>query len=445
MVQYIKVRLNKKSDGSFAGNAVVTKKNSVAVPGVATFALVWKSGAFPFTYQGGVNNSLHIGQNNDMLTFTTSHGTLCRTDIFTGSDMDSFETLLINERLRSDSVFNNYNVIIVDRDIMVSNGVFSVDFDDLFAREEHEATVSSGVLIKNAYTQNYMYSGFSGYHHNQRNTGFNTPLTNDKPYRIGIELELYAKSGEDYRKITNSRTNWFQCESDSSLNQYSYPIEMKTIPLRPVDATSVDFWAEPMKELKKRAFSKVYINSNGQKIPVTSTGLHVHISKEILGSTEAERQRNLDKLVYFYTYFVEDDADAHRKNSVICGRERGYGVNENGAKTDLGDFVKLIGYDKVSDNNEAFSKVALGVKERVGEQRGDINIRNWDSYGTIEFRKGKGAISKIRLAALCTWWEQMCLYVKNTSPRDLSFESFFNSICRNYPAVAYFFQQDDEG
>lgn len=444
MVQYVKVRLNKKSDGSFAGNAVLVKRNSTAVPGVAHFVLVWKEGSFPFPFTTSTS-SVRIGQNEDFVTFNANNGNLRLTDVFTGSDMDSFETLLISERLRSDSVFNNHTVIIADRTIMTANGVFSINFDDLFAIEEREATVSGGTLIKPAYTTDETYSGFSSYHHNQRVHRFNTPINNDKPYRIGVELEVYAKTREDYNKITTSRTNWFQCESDGSLTQYDYPIEIKTIPLRPIDATSVDFWAEPMRELKKRAFSKVYVNGSGQKYPVTSTGLHVHISKEILGSTETERQKNLDKLTYFYTYFVEDDPDAHRKNTVICGREKGYGVDENGAKTDLGDFVKMIGYDKISDNNDAFNKVALSVKERTANQRGDINIKNWNTYGTIEFRKGKGAISKIRLAAICTWWEQMCLYVKNTNPRNLSFEDFFNGVCRDYPSVAYFFQQDDEG
>lgn len=444
MIQYIKVRLYKKSDGSFAGNGVIIKVPSSAIPGTVFFSFISKNGVFPFADRGEAASSFQFNDEQGDMTIMSEQGALRAGMITTGSDVDSFETVLISERIRTDSIFLGYRVQ-PDTEIFQTNGVFSVNFDDLFIREAQEDHATGGVRIKAAYTQSEIYSGFSSYHHNQRVHRFNQPYNNDRPYRIGVELEVYAKSRADYEAIIGARTNWFQCESDSSLTQYQFPIEIKTIPLRPVDATSVDFWAEPMAELKRRAFSKQKKVADGQYQPVSSTGLHVHISKEIFGATETVRQRNLQKLIFFYTYFVEDDENAHRKNVIICGRESGYHTNPNGAKTELGDFAKLIGFNEVAKSDAAFSKMAGSVKSACDSQRGDINTQNWNGYGTVEFRKGKGAISKIRLAAICTWWEQMCLYCNETSPRDFSFDAFFNRVCRESPAVAYFFQQDDEG
>lgn len=430
MVQYIKASLYAKSNGALACRGVLVKSVMETNPNTANFFFVYKNGELNL---GGTDGSaFHFG-NNSELTLSTTNGALMCVGIFNGTPVDSFQTLIISERLRTDSTFNNYRVQL-GREILTGDGVFAVDFDDLFEQEAIEAINNAGVLIKTNYTQTETYAGFSSYHHNQHVHRFNTPLHNDKNWRIGVELEVYARTEEAYRKITTARTNWFQCESDSSLSQHAWPIEMKTIPLSPADATSVDFWAEPMSKLAALAVSKGF----------SSTGLHVHISKEILGTTESERQNNLNKLITFYTYYVEDDINAKEKNKIICGRAQGYHANPNGAKTELGNFAKLIGINKIAENELAFNLMADSVKTECQGQRGDINIGNWNTYGTIEFRKGDGRISKTRLAAICSWWETMCLYCKETHPRDFSFDVFFSRVCREHPCVAYFFQQDDE-
>lgn len=438
MSQYVKVRIYSKSNGQFKANGILFK-NPIAMEGAVAFNFVFKAGELNMT---GESNSGHIvidePDSRQIIVYNSNSNLLMRR-VYTGLVIDSFETVMISERMRSDSIFRNYRVVLGDEIFNVTSDVFSLDFDDIFAREAHEIASTNGVLIKSAYTTTTIYSGFGGYHSN-RNSGrpMNTPVQNDKPYRFGIELELYARNRQAFNTITTARTNWFQCERDGSLSQSvegvpELGIEMKTIPLRAVDATSVDFWDEPMAKLKTLAVSKGY----------NSTGLHVHISKEILGSTEDERVRNLSKLTMFYTYYVEDDPQAREKNKIICGRAQGYG-NLHGAKTELGDFAKEFGLDEVAKKPEAWMRIANTVREATRGERGDINIGNWDTIGTIEFRKGKGAISKMRLAAICTWWEQMCLYTKNTHPRDFSFSDFFNKVCREYPAVAYFFQADEE-
>lgn len=295
-------------------------------------------------------------------------------------------------------------------------------------------TSTESVAILEGYTRTEMYSGFGGYHSNQRSHRFNTPLVADKPWRIGIELEVYARSREAFNTITGARSNWFQCERDGSLGQAEYPIELKTIPLRACDAKSVDFWDAPMRRLASLAKSKEY----------RSTGLHVHIGKEILGSNTREQNDTLNKLCWFYVYRVESNPDAHAKNVTMAGREHGYAGTLEDSKAELANFAELVGYKAACGNKQAFDMMAGQVRQKTASQRWDINIQHLNDYGTIEFRKGDGRISKTRLAGLVTWWEQMVLYCRNHSQDQLDFDDFFAGVCAEYPAVAYFFTQDEE-
>jgi len=432
MASYVKIKLYNKRDTAFVANAIIVKYTLENHRDIAHWSLVWKDNLpiRPDTTASGLTF-------NDLTIRSEGTGGIKAVQISISSAYDSYETLLISERLRTDSVFSNYRVILGDEVFTDNSGVFSVVFDDLFVVESHAAAAIGGVLIKSAYTQRELYSGFSEYHHNQRVHSFNTPLNNDKPYRIGVELEVYANSSAAKDSICGARTNWFQCEKDGSLSESIHGVsglgvEIKTIPLRPCDATSVDFWAEPMAKLGKLAVSKGH----------STTGLHVHISKEILGANENEREKNLNKLLTFYTYFIEENEEAHRKNVIICGRERGY--SDEKPNTEIGDFASMFGIEKICQNERCFNLISVGVKNKCEGQRADINLKHWNDYGTIEFRKGDGRISKTRLAAICTWWEQMCLYCKETHPAHFSFDDFFNKVCREYPAVAYFFQVDDE-
>lgn len=292
------------------------------------------------------------------------------------------------------------------------------------------------VAMKSGYATHDIYQGLGSYHSNQSHHRFNEPLIADKPWRIGVELEVYARSHAARQTILNARSNWFQCETDSSLRDAAFggsdmAIELKTVPLRACDATSVDFWAGPMDRLRELARSK----------GSTTTGLHVHIGKEILGDTETERQKTLAKLSLFYVYMVEDDPDAHRKNVIICGREQGYAGSLAQAKSPMADQMKRFGcLDKVNEVGQR----AIGGELRKDGHRWDINTGTYDRYGTIEFRKADGRISKTRMAAVVTWWEQMVLYCKATPWNELNFNSFFRKVTSENPCVAYFFTQDEE-
>ena len=421
-MEYAKINIKNRSNGSNVCNAILTKND------VGALVVIGKPNTAPFL-RGPQVPSIMI---RDVIF--TAHGGLVGNVIRAETNqMDSIETCLIRERLDTNSVFANYCVRIIGTPL-TALPPFSVNIDDLFIPEFREAHVSRGLLIKEAYSQDNIYSGFHRYHHSS--TSFNRPLQQDKPWRIGVELEVYANDQDAYNKITESRTNWFQCESDGSLHEREFPIEIKTIPLRACDAKSPEFWEEPMTRLAQLAKSKNF----------TSTGLHIHISKEIFGDDEITQQNNISKLCCFYTYYIEDDPEAHRKNVILCGRENCYGTGSlTETKNHIADFLKKeMGASMIGKDETIFKEISDDVKAKYRNLRWDVNLKHLNDYGTVEFRKGSGSISRNRLAALCTWWEQMCIYCNETNPKDFSFERFFNKVCAENPVVAYFFNLDTE-
>ncbi len=432
MVQFVKLGLVFRGS-PFGGNGILVKH--IAANDVAFILILKDDGRIPLTeFAASERGSLSIGG----IQFLPGDGSLFMVPLSSGEPIDSFETVLLKERLRDGGPLVPYNVTIMG-DVMEAES--DIVFDRLF---NGTVTSNSGgndsIWIKPGYTQDELYTGFSGYHHNQSIHRFNRPINNSATYRIGAELEFYALNEQCKRNIVNNPSNYLQFERDGSLSENingisGLGIEMKTIPLTPDDAKNPEFWMAIMKFLARNAVSKGH----------STTGLHVHISKEIMGRTREEQSRNIDKLCMFYTYFVEDDSEASAKNQVICGRAQGYAGSLSEAKTQIADFCKKVGFDKIAEGSEdAYMEMASGVRDRVGHQRWDINLQHLNDYGTIEFRKADGRISKTRVAAVCIWWEQMCIYCRDTHPRDFNFDNFFNKVCREYPAVAYFFQADEE-
>ena len=412
MISYTRIRINVASNGAFKANAVMTKD---------------ERGAFRIISD---NDVFGAGSHSTAPLFGRA---LFVTELPVTDDgmHDGFvtECLVLGEL----NPFSRYTFSVVGDDAVWNDGDAVLDYASLFEEQSRMRASISGVAVKEGYAQTATYSGMNGYHH-YSHTNYNAPLTTDKPWKIGIELEVYGRTRSAFETITGARSNWFQCERDGSLTESSFGVEIKTIPLLACDAKSVDFWHEPMARLKQLAVSK----------DRHTTGLHVHIGKEILGSTDAERRRTIDKLTFFYYYLVEDIPENHAKNVTICGRERGYGADPGFGKTELSEFAKTIGFDAVTKNGAAFTQMAGGIRNVVEGGRHDINLAHLNGYGTIEFRKGKGAISKTRMVGLVTWWEQMCLYCRETPADQLSFDAFFEKVTRENPCVAYFFQGDEE-
>lgn len=265
-------------------------------------------------------------------------------------------------------------------------------------------------IISDEYTEDRIYSGFYGYHahhgeaHNTAVNGYG-----DEGYMIGVELEVECRSEHAKEVLNDTRSNWFYQERDGSLGEYG--VELITIPLRPVDARSVDFWKTLTDPVGKVATSW----------DKETTGLHVHISRSILGTTASERSETLGKLLYFYHHLVLDGGVAESKNKDIYGRARTYHACDG--KCETGSAAKLLGSAalKHRDVSDVVRRAMISKSYDSGERYFDINLQN---SATIEFRKGKGSIKPERIAMIVAWSELMCLYCKQTAWENLSFDSF---------------------
>lgn len=289
-----------------------------------------------------------------------------------------------------------------------------VDYDitDFMFDCASDVMVSSTVERKEFVLKDYtdtLYTGLNGYHHSHSVT-MNTPKKEMKEgaYRIGVELEIEAKSRSNRQKINKVRSNWFFQETDSSLAS-DRGIELVTIPLLPKDAMSVDTWSPLVEYLKPIAES--YSSSR--------CGLHVHIGREALGKDEEDRQATLGKLLFFYYEYLKP----LEWNTKIFGRRHTYSENEFRCKES--EAVKVLGMDLMSDK-KIRDKVDKGLKATAGQTRYyDINVQN---AHTIEFRKGKGSICTERIIAIITYCDLMIRYCRKRDWMGMSAEDFLGYI-----------------
>ena len=258
--------------------------------------------------------------------------------------------------------------------------------------------------ISDRYTESTLYHGFCGYH-SHHGCRFNTSKRGASKYQVGIELEVEFTERYHRDEFVDNDSNWFFCESDGSLG--SNGCEIITIPLHPQDATDLAFWSPLVDTIKDVAESW----NTGR------CGLHVHVSRTILGSTDDLQTENLGKLLYLYHHNLKDT----RVNIEIYGRSRGY--NENDGKTKYGDAVATIGKEILKTK---------GIKDKLSEKMRDkarstryfdINVQN---SATIEFRKGRGSINKHRIVAVIEWCTLMCEYVKITPWQQIDYQDFIS-------------------
>lgn len=275
--------------------------------------------------------------------------------------------------------------------------------DDVFEEsEESEEEIDVNVFFSDLYESRVKFTGFHSYH-SHHGCDMNKPKGNYRGYRIGIELEVEFYDYNLHQEFINKESNWFYLESDGSLGNFG--CEIITIPLRPQEAKSKDFWSTLTDYLKSRAESW----NTGR------CGLHVHIGREILGKNEEQQSETIGKLLYLYHHFVKDT----RLNHKVYGRDRAY--NDHDGKTDMGNAAKLLGSD-VLKSKSVSDKVKQSMTRKSEEGRYfDINLKN---SATIEFRKGRGSINATRIAMVVDYSERMCIYAKNTPWQQISYEDF---------------------
>lgn len=276
----------------------------------------------------------------------------------------------------------------------------------ILATPESEVETVFTDLISGDYTSDTLYSGFCSYHAHH-GMDFNAPKRPKSNYQFGIELEVEFNTRDLRHQFTDIKSNWFYCESDGSLN--SNGCEIITVPLEPKHAKSEDFWLPLIDELKNTA----------QSWETGRCGLHVHVSREILGRNEEQITENLGKLLYLYHHHLRDT----RMNVRIFGRDRGY--NEHDGKTSYGNAVGVIG-GTILREKEIKEKLKTQMIERTQQDRYfDINIRN---SKTIEFRKGRGSINQKRIVSIIEYCELMCKYCKGTPWQQICYDDFVSYI-----------------
>lgn len=262
-------------------------------------------------------------------------------------------------------------------------------------------------IISDGYEKDIMYTGFSSYHAHH-NDDYNKAIGGyGANYMVGVELEVECNNSTCKSILNRTKSNWFYQERDGSLGDYG--VEIITIPLKPSDAHNVEFWkalTEPVGRVAK-SWDK------------TTTGLHVHISRTILGDDAESRSETLGKLLYFYHHLVLDGGNNERINTDVYGRAHTY--HEHIGKSETGKAAKMFG-STILKHKDVTERVKTDmIRISNSDRYFDINIYNSD---TIEFRKGKGSIKAERIASVVAWSELMCLYCKKTKWENLSFDGF---------------------
>lgn len=311
---------------------------------------------------------------------------------------------------RYGSTIQDYLDYIHEEDSPSSVSCRSERFHLLNSRGERVSDGSDrGDFILSGSETSAIYTGQHSYHYSH-GSSMNLPKDglNDGAYRIGVELEVEAKSRSLRDTIVRSRSNWFMMETDGSLSS-ERGIEFVTIPLLPKDAMSEKTWNPLVKFLTDKADS--YRRS--------SCGLHVHIGREAFGKDETERQATLGKLLYFYYECLKPE----EFNTKVFGRSATY--NERTFSCKESEAVKVLGTELMRDK-KVREKVDKGLKDVANQTRYyDINIQN---EKTIEFRKGKGSICTERIVAIITYCDLMVKYCRMRPWTQLKKDDFLKFI-----------------
>lgn len=263
--------------------------------------------------------------------------------------------------------------------------------------------------ISKNYKREHLYSGIHGYHRHHV-----CPMNEPKGYsvrkgRIGVELEVEFDTESAARDFKSSRSNWFFLEHDGSIGRYSWDgVEIITIPLRPQDAKSPEFWDDGLTR---------HIGDYARSWDTCGRcGLHVHIGNERLGGHPLAIEENQAKLIYFHEHFLK----GLPMTGAVYGRSRSY--NEVSGQTVCGEEMsqKREVLKKSRKYQEAL-KDATRNSRNTGCRYHAINITN---SRTTEFRLGKGSLNPNRIAAVVEWCDLQCEYARRTNWGQMSVEDF---------------------
>lgn len=271
--------------------------------------------------------------------------------------------------------------------------------------------------ISQNYERKHLYTGRHGYHAHH-GAEFNKPRGySERKYRIGVELEVEFFNSTAAQDFKDAKSNWFYLERDGSIGQYGWDgVEIITIPLRPQDAKSLDFWADNLTHhICQDANSW---DTNGR------CGLHVHIGNERLGRHPLEVEESRAKVIYLHEHFLRD----HEITKRVYGRDRSY--HETSGWTIEGDNAS-------QDDARVILKKARGLQTSLKDatiarnrttRYHAINITN---PHTTEFRLGRGTLNAMRIAAVVEWCDLQCEYARGRNWGQICTEDFFHFVSLN--------------
>lgn len=265
--------------------------------------------------------------------------------------------------------------------------------------------------ISKNYKREHLYSGLHGYHAHQ-GCSMNEPKGYSvKKGRIGVELEVEFDTQDEAFDFIQSKSNWFYLERDGSIGRYSWDgVEIITIPLRPQDAKSLDFWSDNLTRhicTKARSW-----DTHGR------CGLHVHVGNERLGGHPLAIEENQAKLIYFHEHFLKD----HPMTEAVYGRGRSY-HEQNGQTVAGEEMSQKRDFLMKSRKAQVALKDATRCTRNCYQRYHAINITN---SKTTEFRLGRGSLNATRIAAVVEWCDLQCEYAKRINWGQMSVEDFID-------------------
>ena len=269
--------------------------------------------------------------------------------------------------------------------------------------------------ISKNYEKRHLYSGVHGYHAHH-GAEFNKPKGYSvRKYRIGVELETEFHNRAAARQFKEAKSNWFYLEHDGSIGQYSWDgVEIITIPLKPADARSTDFWYDNLTQHIGHLANSW--DTRGR------CGLHIHIGNERLGRHPLAIEEARAKLIYFHEHFLKD----HPITKAVYGRERSY--HECDGTTREGEAAKDIRETLSKKRSLQDSLKDATIRQNRTIRYHAINITN---SRTTEFRLGKGSLNARRIAAVVEWCDLQCGYARNINWGQMSVEDFFDYLKYN--------------
>jgi hypothetical protein len=247
------------------------------------------------------------------------------------------------------------------------------------------------------FTTEHIYRGKNGYH---CGVGYNLPKFSSS-YRIGIELETVLTDPRNSDPVLKLDSNWFYMEHDGSLG--SDGVEIITLPMNPSRAKNIETW---------KPFTK-YFSKYLKSWDTSCCGMHVHISKEALGMDEDKQNETFAKMLYLYSYDMEDNG---YNNNVFGRTPNNYCVS---GKDKVVGAVKELGVANVKMGQDLADRI-----KHEADGKGRYHELSMNHTHTIEFRRGKGSLNPERITGIITYCDLMIKYCKATAFGDISGNGF---------------------